>query len=352
MVCPPFIFLALTCVRMYACALPAENQDLAHIGDACMQKLLRAAGTSFTHDQWTLVCDSLLRLFNASTPHKLIDSREQLFFNLGLAPEPPAVPHHEHRRSVTDPSLAGAHFASLHQEVGDHIASAVRRHTDSGGDASGAGVGSSGSATPRGWVIGQQVETAYGGGRVEDIRGDGVAVVWLAYGIAFMPTAMAAKPPTVPAPTPRAGHAARRSPKARGDGSAIPFAPNQVVTKCVIQLGLIQCVGIVVHDFLSCLDESHVRALAAVLKASATFARRFNADRQLREALLSAGFTPAVNKLPSLLKQETSSKQQLLSLLFNLYAGRGSNAFDGQALAKDLLETYVANPVVRCYAFA
>ena len=228
----------------------------------------------------------------------------------------------------------------------------MRRHTDSGGDASGAGVGSSGSATPRGWVIGQQVETAYGGGRVEDIRGDGVAVVSLAYGIAFMPTALAAEPPTAPAPTPRAGHAARRSPKARGDGSAIPFAPNQVVTKCVIQLGLIQCVGIVIHDFLSCLDESHVRALAAVLKASATFARRFNADRQLREALLSAGFTPAVNKLPSLLKQETSSKQQLLSLLFNLYAGRGSNAFDGQALAKDLLETYVANPVVRCYAFA
>ena len=266
---------------------------------------MRSAGPLLTHEQWTEVCDALLRLFESSTPHALIDSKPVLLFNLGLAPAPPSPPPVP--RAIRAASGgAQPEFDSLHQQLGQHISEAARGDGGAAdaGDASGSAGAAAAFVAPRGWVMGQQVVTPYGAGRVLDMRGDGMAVVQLEYGIAYVPTEDAADsasasvvrtdgadvdPRRAALPPIGPGQASRTRQRPAPGVSAIPFEPNAVVTKCVIQLGLIRCTGIIINEFLSCLDETHVRALAAALKGSSTFARKFNADRQLREALLTAG---------------------------------------------------------------
>jgi hypothetical protein len=68
-----------------------------------------------------------------------------------------------------------------------------------------------------------------------------------------------------------------------------------------------------------------VETLLGLLAGSAAFARRFNADRLLRRALWEAGFMRFAkhNKLPSLLRQETSATRTLLALLLRLYTYEG-----------------------------
>lgn len=53
----------------------ADVEGLARIGVACLQLLLVETGSKFDEGMWHLLCSTLTRLFEDSTPHELISSR-------------------------------------------------------------------------------------------------------------------------------------------------------------------------------------------------------------------------------------------------------------------------------------
>lgn len=111
-----------------------------------------------------------------------------------------------------------------------------------------------------------------------------------------------------------------------------------------MQLELVSVANVLTETYLPCLSNENVLALINTLENSIEFARKFNADRcvcvsssiclvwikcvcrswfcrRLREALWRAGFMKFArrNKLPLLLRQETTAANQLLALLLRLY---------------------------------
>ncbi|KAI8372400.1 hypothetical protein BD560DRAFT_394838 [Blakeslea trispora] len=94
---------------------------------------------------------------------------------------------------------------------------------------------------------------------------------------------------------------------------------QQVIIKCVLQLMLIQTVnGLLSKDSVYfAYPASHLMVLMNCLGRSFHFAKRFNANNDLRMALFRFGF---MKQLPNLLKQETYSGGCYVSVLMRMYA--------------------------------
>jgi hypothetical protein len=127
-------------------------------------------------------------------------------------------------------------------------------------------------------------------------------------------------------------------PRAR-QGDALPFHPVTAFTMCSVQLQILKLSGDIVPLALAKLREREVMAVLATMRASVQFARDFNDDLSLREALQRRGFMdgpPLARRnsltsvtavaqpahdggpLPTLLRQETLALSKYLSLLFRL----------------------------------
>jgi brefeldin A-inhibited guanine nucleotide-exchange protein len=86
--------------------------------------------------------------------------------------------------------------------------------------------------------------------------------------------------------------------------------------------------------------------LMAVLKKSYHFAKRFNADRDLRSRLFREGF---MKQPPNLLKQESGSASVYVSILFRMYHDTSSDRAASRAetekalipLCEDIVQSYI-----------
>lgn len=86
--------------------------------------------------------------------------------------------------------------------------------------------------------------------------------------------------------------------------------------------------------------------LMAVLKKSYHFAKRFNADRELRSKLFREGF---MKQPPNLLKQESGSASVYVSILFRMYHDTSSDRAASRAetekalipLCEDIVQSYI-----------
>lgn len=250
-------FLLDDLLNLLSSCILQDIEGLARIGVACFRLLLTTSGHRFSDEAWTMVCTALQTLFQKSQPQQLVDARRTLL---------------ESRCTVPC-------------EV-------------------------------------QQ----FGLGRAEQLRPDGFFVVRFPWGTGFIHSQAVGDAKHVA----HILHSAETPP--------LPFDSIQVVTQCVVQLELISSVGSIIDSTIQYLKPPHIRLLVQLLDESSRFARAFNADRELREALWRAGTLlnglacPGIyfgigfmrfaknNKLPSLLRQETQSTQQLLALLFALAA--------------------------------
>lgn len=112
---------------------------------------------------------------------------------------------------------------------------------------------------------------------------------------------------------------------------------RQIIVKCVLQLLLIETA----HDLLqndevySTIPPADLLRLMAELDKSYRFAKRFNADKELRMALWKVGF---MKQLPNLLKQESNSAATLVSVLLRMY---GDERPDHVAKRKDTLQAFL-----------
>lgn len=123
---------------------------------------------------------------------------------------------------------------------------------------------------------------------------------------------------------------------------------NQIITKCVLQLLMIETVQeLFTNDSVyEKIPSGELLRLMGVLQRSYHFAKRFNADRDLRTRLFREGF---MKQPPNLLKQESGSASVYVSILFRMYhdtsTDRAASRAETEAalvpLCKDIIASYV-----------
>ncbi|CAK1361315.1 Protein transport protein SEC7 [Cercospora beticola] len=123
---------------------------------------------------------------------------------------------------------------------------------------------------------------------------------------------------------------------------------NQIITKCVLQLLMIETVSeLFNNDAVYASIPSHLLLeLMALLKKSYHFAKRFNEDRELRGRLFREGF---MKQPPNLLKQESGSASVYVSILLRMYADSSNERAKSRPeteralipLCKDIIASYI-----------
>lgn len=124
---------------------------------------------------------------------------------------------------------------------------------------------------------------------------------------------------------------------------------NQIITKCVLQLLMIETVSeLFNNDAVYASIPSHLLLrLMALLKKSYHFAKRFNEDRELRTRLFREGF---MKQPPNLLKQESGSASVYVLILLRMYADqsdeRAASRPETEAalipLCSDIVASYIS----------
>lgn len=97
---------------------------------------------------------------------------------------------------------------------------------------------------------------------------------------------------------------------------------NQIITKCVLQLLMIETVNELFSNdtVYNRIPSAELLRLMSLLKKSYHFAKRFNDDLELRNRLFNEGF---MKQPPNLLKQESGSASVYVNILFRMYHDEG-----------------------------
>lgn len=124
---------------------------------------------------------------------------------------------------------------------------------------------------------------------------------------------------------------------------------NQIITKCVLQLLMIETVSeLFNNDAVYTSIPSHLLLrLMALLKKSYHFAKRFNEDRDLRTRLFREGF---MRQPPNLLKQESGSASVYVLILLRMYADQSAERTSSRPqteaalipLCSDIVASYIS----------
>jgi brefeldin A-inhibited guanine nucleotide-exchange protein len=93
---------------------------------------------------------------------------------------------------------------------------------------------------------------------------------------------------------------------------------NRIISRCVLQLLMIETVNELFSNdaVYAQIPSPELLRLMALLKKSFLFAKRFNADKDLRMRLWREGF---MKQPPNLLKQESGSAATYVSILFRMF---------------------------------
>jgi brefeldin A-inhibited guanine nucleotide-exchange protein len=94
---------------------------------------------------------------------------------------------------------------------------------------------------------------------------------------------------------------------------------NAIVIKCILQLLMIETVSELFEDeqFYELIPYKNLTTLTGLLEQSFRFARKFNDDYNLRVRLWNSGI---IDRLPNLLKQESSSAAVYIGVTFRVYS--------------------------------
>lgn len=124
---------------------------------------------------------------------------------------------------------------------------------------------------------------------------------------------------------------------------------NQLVTKCILQLLMIETVNELFSNdsVYTQIPSSELLRLMSLLKKSYHFAKRFNDDHDLRNRLFQEGF---MRSPPNLLKQESGSASVYVNILFRMYHDEGAERRQNREaiesalipLCIDIIESYTS----------
>ncbi|KAF1823337.1 uncharacterized protein K489DRAFT_193190 [Dissoconium aciculare CBS 342.82] len=289
---------------LLALCICQENDTLARIGSNCLQQLILQNVTKFSPAHWDKIVGSFVELFNRTEAKELFSaatsssySKDSSYSN-GIGERPNTANGEEDTFSPTNAlkiTIDGAENGAEH--IGNGRARSSTMDTTAAPSISGES------------EIGSQYQS-----NLEDFGG----------------ASNTQRPPVVVT-------AARRR------------YFNQIITKCVLQLLMIETVSeLFSNDAVYESIPSHLLLrLMALLKKSYHFAKRFNEDRELRTRLYSEGF---MRQAPNLLKQESGSASVYVLILLRMYADtsdeRSASRPETEAalipLCTDIIASYIA----------
>lgn len=248
---------------LLALCICQENDTIARIGSNCLQQLILQNVTKFRPEHWAKIVGAFVELFNRTTAYELFSAAATMSDARTPALNDPA----------TESLAISAHPEEPTLTNGEHSVG----HTPSASVDSSAGDDALSTAA----TINKNATD------LEDYRPH---------------TDMHAQQPVVTA--------ARRR-----------FF-NKIITNCVLQLLMIETVNELFSNdsVYAQIPSSELLRLMGLLKKSYQFAKKFNADKDLRMQLWRQGF---MRQPPNLLKQESGSANTYVSILLRMYHDEG-----------------------------
>ncbi|KAK4655415.1 guanine nucleotide exchange protein for ADP-robosylation factor [Podospora pseudocomata] len=292
-------------LELLALCICQENDTIARIGSNCLQQLILQNVTKFTPEHWSKIVGAFCELFERTTAYQLFSATtinstaslspppNGLDFGAALSPTSEVHPVDEKSLKINGTESNG--------HVSDTEVPPIVVESSPETDASPASANPSAmAATP----ITPQLEE-------------------------FKPTNTLQQQPVVVT-------AARRK-----------FF-NRIISRCVLQLLMIETVNELFSNdaVYAQIPSAELLRLMALLKKSFLFAKRFNADKELRMRLWREGF---MKQPPNLLKQESGSAATYVAILFRMFGDKSPQRQDSKGdveaalvpLCQDIIRGYI-----------
>ena len=288
-------------LELLALCICQENDTIARIGSNCLQQLILQNVTKFTPEHWAKIVGAFCELFEKTTAYQLF-SATTINSTASLSPPP-----------------SGLEFGGALSPTADTAPVDEKSLKINGTETNGH------PAAP------------------EPTNGDADNITAPA---AADPTALAATPGQ-PLEEFKPANALQQQPVVVTAARRRFF--NRIISRCVLQLLMIETVNELFSNkaVYAQIPSPELLRLMALLKKSFLFAKRFNADKDLRMRLWREGF---MKQPPNLLKQESGSAATYVAILFRMYGDaaperRGSRGDVESALVplcQDIVRGYVA----------
>ena len=294
-------------LELLALCICQENDTIARIGSNCLQQLILQNVSKFTTEHWAKIVGAFCELFERTTAYQLF-SATTINSTASLSPPP-----------------NGLEFASPLSPTGETTPVDEKSLKINGTESNG---------------YAQEVESAASNLNVTDDESLRTPVpanaAMLSQG-PMTPRLEEFKPNNPLQQQPVVVTAARRR-----------FF-NRIISRCVLQLLMIETVNELFSNdtVYAQIPSSELLRLMALLKKSFLFAKKFNADKDLRMRLWREGF---MKQPPNLLKQESGSAATYVSILFRMFGDtsperQGSKADVESALVplcQDIIRGYIS----------
>ncbi|KAL2262023.1 hypothetical protein VTK26DRAFT_2691 [Humicola hyalothermophila] len=295
-------------LELLALCICQENDTIARIGSNCLQQLILQNVTKFTPEHWAKIVGAFCELFERTTAYQLF-SATTIHSTASLSPPPSGL-------ELGSGPLSEASEATPVDEKSLKINGAESNgHPESNGTES-----------------------------------DNHSTLASSTAVAS-PSAMAATPQTQ-ATTPQLEEFKPANPLQQQPvvvTAARRRFFNRIISRCVLQLLMIETVNELFSNdaVYAQIPSPELLRLMALLKKSFLFAKRFNADKDLRMRLWREGF---MKQPPNLLKQESGSAATYVAILFRMFADTSAERVGSRAdvesalvpLCQDIIRGYIA----------
>ena len=290
---------------LLALCICQENDTLARIGSNCLQTLILSNVNKFTPNHWHQIVNSFVDLFNRTEATALFSAAAAGYGgpSSSAANGRPTAP----RPEASSDEVNALQLSEEHATSGESKGKS-RSRSPLGMNGVPSSTGDSGTSTP--------VVTEPPPGATQQLEDYGAT------------TPVQNQPVVVTA--------ARRR-----------FF-NQIITKCVLQLLMIETVNelFTADSVYSRIPSSELLRLMGLLKKSYHFAKRFNDDLELRNRLFNEGF---MKQPPNLLKQESGSASVYVNILFRMYLDERAERRESRAQTEAALIPLCVD-IIRSYA--
>ncbi|TDZ20193.1 Protein transport protein SEC7 [Colletotrichum orbiculare MAFF 240422] len=272
-------------LELLALCICQENDTISRIGSNCLQQLILKNVSKFTPDHWSKIVGAFCELFSRTTAHQLFSA-------------------------TTINSTASIDMPPDGLEFAGPLSPTTESPVDEGSlKINGAEKNGDGTDTH---------STTATTGTTEDDE---------------LKTPTAAAPPQPQAPLEEFKPTSNLQQQPVVVTAARRRYFNRIISRCVLQLLMIETVNeLFSNDIVYAqIPTSELLRLMGLLKKSYLFARKFNADKELRMRLWREGF---MKQAPNLLKQESGAAATYVAILFRMYADDSAE----RASARDAIE--------------
>jgi len=296
-------------LELLALCICQENDTIARIGSNCLQQLILQNVTKFTPEHWAKVVGAFCELFERTTAYQLF-SATAINSTASLSPPPNGLKLGGPLSQTADGNAVDEKSLKINGSDTNGYPSETEPYAP---QANGSDADSFRTHTPS------------------------ASVSTVVPPSPLTPQLEEFKPNTSLQQQPVVVTAARRR-----------FF-NRIISRCVLQLLMIETVNELFSNdaVYAQIPSSELLRLMALLKKSFLFAKRFNADKELRMRLWREGF---MKQPPNLLKQESGSAATYVSILFRMFGDmapeRQGSKGDVEAalvpLCQDIIRGYIA----------